>query len=127
MLKVTERKSNRLITENGLPAYRFWPRFKGLMFQRHAGGGIHLKPCTAIHTFFMKVNIDVVYLDESGIITGIEEHLIPNRIGRRFPRTRSVLELPTGTVSRIRLSPGEQLRIEETPAQAEQLLSSDVR
>jgi uncharacterized membrane protein (UPF0127 family) len=75
-----------------------------------AGGcGLLLSPCNSIHMFFMLFPIDAVFLDKNNKIMHIEENLMPWRISRYIPRARSVLELPSGTVSKTETKTGDTL------------------
>ncbi|CAM4313050.1 DUF192 domain-containing protein [Lacicoccus alkaliphilus] len=81
-------------------AHDFWSRFKGLMFKKDMSpdAALHLQPCSSIHTFFMKFDIDVIYVNEENEVVGIEKCLKPGKIGGRFKKARSVIELPAGTL-----------------------------
>lgn len=89
-------------------AHRFWPRFKGLMFTNSmpAGRALHLAPCSSIHTFFMKYEIDVLYINKENEIVGIEERLKPGRLGSRFSGASSVIEFPAGAINHLTASVG---------------------
>jgi uncharacterized membrane protein (UPF0127 family) len=81
-------------------AESFIQRFKGLMLKKHLpiGHGLYIRPCKAVHTFFMKFEIDVLHLDEEGRIVGMEQSLKPGTFGKAIPATKSVVELPAGTL-----------------------------
>ena len=51
-------------------ASSFKDRFVGLMGRRSLafGEGMHIAPCNSIHTFFMRIPIEVVFLDPDGLI-----------------------------------------------------------
>lgn len=49
-----------------------------------------------VHTFGMKFPIDVVVLDEGGVVRAIKRDIKPNRCFFWNPKHRRVLELPTG-------------------------------
>ncbi|MFC4737272.1 DUF192 domain-containing protein [Bacillus daqingensis] len=112
MMQVIVRETGRVLTEEGNTAYRFWPRFKGLMLQKQVRA-LHLQPCKRVHTWFMRVPIDVVYLDKDLRITGVEASLAPYRLGAAFPGTTSVLELSEGSLEAMQLDPGQHLLLEE--------------
>lgn len=89
----------------------FWRRLRGLLGRGALtpDEGFLLAPCNAIHTFFMKFPIDVVFLDAEGQVVGVIESLPPWR-WRINTRGRAVLELSAGTVNRARLRQGDQIR-----------------
>jgi uncharacterized protein len=70
--------------------------------------GLWILPCEAIHTFFMKMSIDSVFLDRELRVTKVEKNLRPFRVALSL-RAHSVLELPPGTVLRSRTEVGDRL------------------
>jgi len=63
------------------------------------GEALWIVPSRGVHTFGMKFTIDVIALDERGVIIDCVPNMKPWRI--RFPRrgTAGVLELPAGRVA----------------------------
>src|SRR4051794_18482520 len=63
-----------------------------------AGEGLWIVPSRGVHTCWMRFAIDVIALDERGVVIDRVVHLKPWRI--RLPRrgTAGVLELPAGTL-----------------------------
>lgn len=90
----------------------FFSRLIGLMFKKNlpAGSGIILKPCTQIHTCFMRFNIDVIFLDEDLKVLHIIENMKPWRISPLFLKAKYTVELPSGTL-KGRVKKGETLAI----------------
>lgn len=78
----------------------FFSRLIGLMFKKNlpAGSGIVLKPCTQIHTCFMRFNIDVIFLDKNLQVLHVIENMPPWRISHLFLKARYTVELPAGTL-----------------------------
>jgi uncharacterized protein len=72
------------------------------------GAGLWIVPCEAIHTFGMKVRLDIVFLDKNLKVRKISRDVGPRRISVCL-RAHSVLELPAGTVARSGTQPGDQL------------------
>ncbi|MCL6570428.1 MAG: DUF192 domain-containing protein [Bacillus sp. (in: Bacteria)] len=91
----------------------FFKRLKGLMFSKSlpAGHGLLIRPCQAIHTFFMKYSIDVLYLSKDFEIVGLDETLKPAKVGKYQKRATSVLELPSGTIQKTETKIGNYLTI----------------
>ena len=90
----------------------FYSRLMGLMFKKNlpAGSGIILKPCTQIHTCFMRFNIDVLFLDKDLQVLHIIENMKPWRISPLFLKARYTVELTAGTL-RGRVKKGEILAL----------------
>lgn len=66
-----------------------------------------LRPCKAIHTFGCKVVLDIVFLNESGVIVKIMS-MGPNRFAFAS-KAVVVVEMAHGTAARIRLGVGQTL------------------
>src|SRR5690348_12563846 len=75
------------------------------------GTGLWIVPCEAIHTFGMKVRLDIVFLDKDLKVRKISPDVGPWRFSICL-RAHSVLELAAGTVARSGSQPGDQLRRE---------------
>ena len=90
----------------------YFSRLMGLMFKKNlpSGSGIILKPCTQIHTCFMRFNIDVIFLYENLKVLHIIENMKPWRISPLFLKARYAIELPAGTL-KGRVKKGETLAL----------------
>jgi uncharacterized membrane protein (UPF0127 family) len=73
------------------------------------GQALWIVPCRGVHTFQMRFAIDLVALDQAGIVVDRVTHLRPWRI--RLPRrgTAGVLELPAGSLDRTGTALGDRL------------------
>ena len=80
------------------------------------GEGLWIVPSRGVHTCWMRFAIDVIALDERGVIIDRVVQMKPWRI--RLPRrgTAGVLELPAGTLDQSGTRIGH--RIQLSPAQA---------
>jgi uncharacterized protein len=76
------------------------------------GEGLWIVPCEAIHCFFMKFTIDVLFLDKSKKVVKARASLKPWRMSGSI-RAHSVLELPEGRIAETGTLPGDQLEIEK--------------
>ncbi len=56
--------------------------------------------CSSIHTMFMNMNIDVLFVDRNNKICGLRRNLNPWVPFARAPGAVSVIELPSGTIDR---------------------------
>jgi uncharacterized membrane protein (UPF0127 family) len=90
-----------------------WGRLKGLLGTGSlpAGGGLVIRPCTGVHTFFMRYPIDVVFVDDAGEAIAIYEDLSPFRATRVFPRAAAAIELPAGACREHGVKEGHRLEI----------------
>jgi len=84
-------------TENMMLADSFFKRFMGLMFKKDLlFDCLMINPCNSIHTFNMRFNIDVLYLDESMTVIAKEMDLKPGRVVGRVGGAKRVLEAKAG-------------------------------
>jgi uncharacterized membrane protein (UPF0127 family) len=107
---MTVNCEGRVIAEHVKIADSLIGRFFGLMGREELemGEGLLLKNCSSIHSFFMKMSIDAVYLSKDFKVLGVET-LKPWRIGAFYRYTAHVLELCAGTAG---VSEGEKLDIQ---------------
>jgi uncharacterized membrane protein (UPF0127 family) len=54
-----------------------------------------IAPCNAVHMFFMRFAIDVVFVDRAGVVLKVARHLRPWRIAIS-PRAFAAIELAAG-------------------------------
>jgi uncharacterized protein len=86
-------------------------RLKGLLGRRALSQdeGLMLEPAAAVHTWFMRFPIDVVFLDGDGRILRVVDSLGPWRLVARRG-AKSALQLPAGAIARCDLQVGDVLR-----------------
>ena len=85
-------------------------RNKGLLGRDRlsSGEGLWIIPCEAVHTFWMRFPIDLVYLDRKKRIRKLSSDVQPWRMSACL-RAHSVLELPAGTIQGTRTQLGDRL------------------
>lgn len=80
----------------------FAKRLFGYMFrQQPHHDAILLNPCNSIHTFFMKFNIDVLFLDEHMEVIEKIENLRPGQVITKVISAKMVLEAKHGLFNNI--------------------------
>ncbi|XXF76412.1 DUF192 domain-containing protein [Myxococcaceae bacterium GXIMD 01537] len=116
-LTVKNVTREKLLADKAWRAVSFMERFKGLMGRPTLdfGEGLHINPCNSIHTFFMRIPIDVAFLDPSGVIVKQFSALPPWRATSMYRQARTVLELPAGTLLASGTQEGDTLTFEESP------------
>jgi len=83
---------------------------RGLLGRDGIEGAILLRPARWIHTFRMRFDLDVAYLDEDLIVVKtVSMHT--NRLGAPVRTARSVLEAEAGAFGLWSLTVGDQLEI----------------
>ncbi|MCC6337445.1 MAG: DUF192 domain-containing protein [Myxococcales bacterium] len=109
--RVINQTRNTLLADQAARADSFLSRFKGLMGvpELPMGHGLQIEPCNSIHTFFMRIPIDALFLDQQLQVVDICHALPPWRVSRVYFGARSVLELPAGTAAASQTQPGDRL------------------
>lgn len=87
----------------------FISRFLGLMGKKNVDYGLLLIPCKSIHTFFMKIPIDVVYLDASLKVLDIQKNMKPWKTGKYYSKAYGILELPAGVADQLHIAVGAHI------------------
>ncbi|HKE87460.1 MAG TPA: DUF192 domain-containing protein [Vicinamibacterales bacterium] len=85
-------------------------RRKGLLGRDAIGEAcaLILAPCAAIHTMFMRFDIDAVFVDEDGCAVKIVRGMTPWRIAANVS-AHAVVELASGTLSENDITIGDRL------------------
>ena len=85
-------------------------RRRGLLGRTSLADGsvLIIAPCNAIHTFFMKFAIDVVFVDRQGRVVKIHHRLKPWRIGVALGAF-AALEFAAGAVGPSGMAKGDRL------------------
>ena len=129
MIRIVSLTHGDVVAERCEVAQSFFSRFMGLMGRKNLplGEGLLLTPCHEIHMWWMRIPIDVVFLQKeispnhgSGIssdsefyrVTSVIESLKPWRVlPVRDGNARDTLELPTGMIRRCELKAGTRLEV----------------
>lgn len=112
-MKLVNETRGATLAEKAQLAVRALDRMKGLLGRAElaAGQALVIKPCTSIHTFFMRFPIDVLFLDEAGAVLRAIHDLRPWRLTRIYPRASCVAELPAGVLRRTGTGEGDLVRL----------------
>lgn len=78
------------------------------------GAGIWIAPCEAIHTFGMKIPIDVLFLDRNLRVRKAVRDLPPRRIAIALT-AYSALEIASGSIEHSKTRVGDALRFQPVP------------
>lgn len=103
MIKKLKLKFNDETIPNVLIANSFTKRLFGYMFRKTPHHNvILLNPCNSIHTFFMKFNIDVLFLDEHMQVIKKIENLRRGQVVAKVVGAKMVAEAKAGLFSNIK-------------------------
>ena len=112
--KVMNARTGAVLADDVAVAHDSQSRRKGWLGIESApdGAGIWIAPCEAVHCFFMKFTIDVLFLDRDKRVIRCLPALRPWRIAVCV-RASSVLELPEGKIESTGTRAGDQLVVEK--------------
>jgi len=112
VVRVTNRTRGAVLAERAELATSVWSRFWGLMGRTDlaAGQGMVLQPGGGIHTWFMRIPIDVVHVDKKDQVTHVLHAIKPWRFGPLFVGAKQAIELPAGAAGSTQ--PGDEIVIE---------------
>lgn len=111
--RIINRTRNAVVADRADIANTSETRRKGLLARTglEPGEGLWILPCEAVHCFFMKFAIDVVFLDRQKRVVKLARNLKPWRIAGSL-RARSVVELPAGRIDATGTRVGDVFEIE---------------
>jgi uncharacterized protein len=111
-VQTLRRDDGTIVCERCTVAESPLTRLRGLLGRDglEPGEGLLLRPASAVHTYFMRFPIDVVFLDRALVVLGISGGVDPWRATSQRG-AKAVLELPAGESSRRGLSVGDQLTL----------------
>ena len=141
MPALIHKKTNQVLAEQILFSHSFFKRVRGLLGYKELKPHqvMWIKPCAAIHTFFMKFPIDVIFVDENLHVKNVCKNLAPwtilNSSGKIFSlfqfsffqyylqpstydlknyfKNTSVFEFPSGALSKYTdINKGDQLHVD---------------
>lgn len=112
-MKITNITKGAVLAEQAIMADTFLKRAKGLLGRRRLenSGALILRPCNSVHTFFMRFNIDVLFVDRNNSVIEAVSGLKPFRITGIHFNAAYVVELPEGIIKFSSTSPGDILSI----------------
>ena len=120
--KIQSLTNQALIADKCIEAKRFFDRLRGLIGKSSLGNceGMLFPDCNNIHTWFMTISIEVVFIRKevtaqgkrSWKVTSVHPGVRPWRILPLFDlHADDTIELPDGTIERCTLRAGDELCI----------------
>src|SRR5215467_10662651 len=85
-------------------------RVRGLIGREDFEGVLILRPCRQVHTFRMRMAIDVAFCDRYGFVLHAVT-MTPRRVSRLVWRSYFAIEAPQGAFARWKLVPGDVVEI----------------
>lgn len=101
-----------IVCESCVVADRPLARMKGLLGRSELARdeGILIRPCSSIHTLFMRFPLDAIFIDRRGAVIKVASHVKPWRTAAAR-RAHAVVELAAGEAERRGVTPGDMIDI----------------
>ena len=113
--RIVNQTRSRTLADHGELARSFWARGRGLMGRTElpAGYALIIYPEWSIHTFFMRIPIDVLFVDREHRVVGLRRAMPPNRpfAGVAPWRGHYVIEMPAGVIDTTGTAEDDQLAL----------------
>lgn len=105
-------RSGSVVADRVLTAFDSKARKKGLLGcdGLPAGSALIIAPSNAVHTWFMRFSIDIVFVARNGRVLKVRAAVRPWRVTGAL-RGFAVIELPAGTLERSQTLPGDTLSL----------------
>ncbi len=112
-IRIVNQTRNRVLAERAELARSFWARGRGLMGRTSLpeSYALIIYPELSIHTFFMRIPIDVLFVDRDNRVVKLREAMPPSRpfAGVAPWHGRYVIEMPAGVIQATGTAVGDQL------------------
>ena len=111
IMKLFNQTQDVLLLADLRIANTFFKRFLGLMGQTLGfSEGLLIRPCNSIHCFFMKIPIDVLFVDKNDVVIKVMLDMKPGAISPIVKSGAYVIECCAGVFTGVVV--GDQLQIE---------------
>jgi len=113
-MQVFNKTKQKVLASDLKIADSFYTRLKGLLGLSglEVGSALWIKDCPSVHTFFMRFNIDVIFLNEKMQVTRVVKDLPPWRCTRFFQfKNKSCIELSSSSQISDLVSKGDFLDV----------------
>jgi uncharacterized protein len=118
-IQIKNQTRDCILAAYGELARSFWARGRGLMGRATLPDSYALIiwPESSIHTFFMRVAIDVLFIGRGDTVVGLREAMPPSRpfAGVAPWRGRYVIEMPAGVIAATGTLLGDQIVLTPHP------------
>ncbi len=112
-MKVTNSDKRVILADKVSIADNFFKRLIGLIgtHSPEKNSALLIKPCSSIHTCFMKFSIDVIFIDDNGRVLKILHSIKPYHFCFPVRGSSAALELPAGTCRNTDTVEGDKIKI----------------
>ena len=113
-LQIRNARTNEVIAPFVKVADNPWSRMVGLLGKKALppDQALLIRPCSSVHTFFMRFDMDAIFIDRENRVLKVVQKMRPFRFaGAR--RSRAVIEFMGGALEGMQNEEGDQLTITE--------------
>jgi len=105
-------RNGEIVADDILPAFDSTTRNKGLLGRNalDSRSAMIIAPCSAVHTFFMRFAIDLVFVARDGRVIKVRTAVAPWRLAAAFGAF-AVIELAAGALGRSHTVRGDLLSL----------------
>jgi uncharacterized protein len=127
-LSLVNQRTDEALAQHVEVAVTRRARRKGLLGRDGLGAScaLVLAPCAAIHTMFMRFEIDAVFVDDDGRAVKVVRNLVPWRIAANAS-AHAVVEFPAGTLRDADVTVGDRLYLRAADGDRVGLSARDLR
>ena len=95
------KKNGKVLANNLEIANNSFKRLTGLLGRNglNKGEGLHIIPCSSIHSFFMKFRFDAVFINKKNEVVYLIKDMPAWRVSKICFSGYSVVELPSGIIN----------------------------
>ena len=106
---------NTTVSQRPFHAVRLWDRTRGMIGRdfSDAFDAMVFSACNAIHTFFMRISLDVIFLNRDNIVISLHRGVCPWYPCVVSWRSSTVVELPVGAIDASATEVGDHLVFDE--------------
>ena len=128
ILSLVNQRTDQALAQHVEVAVTRSARRKGLLGRDGLGAScaLILAPCAAIHTMFMRFDIDAVFVDDDGRAVKVVQGMGPWRIAVQ-PFAHAVVELPAGSLRDRPVDVGDRLYLVNGSGERVGLSVADLR
>jgi len=107
-------RTGQVLSSRAMLASGMLSRMKGLLGRRGLpqGESIILRPCSSVHTLFMRFTLDVLYLDKEQRVVKLVRDLKPWRLSAAR-RAHEAIEFEAGHLQGVEIEPGDKVTLRE--------------
>ena len=112
-MRLVNSSQNKIVAAQLNEAKTFAARSVGLLGRKHMNDSeaLWIKPCNAIHTWFMQFAIDCVFVDKNLKVVKIHRDVRPWKLRGPILKAHSVIEFSANATSG-KISEGDQLHVD---------------